>query len=83
MQYINSLDRKKLTIASLVVAAFFLFFVNILATSEIKNAQVDLTESGLFTLSDGTLKVIGQIDEPLTFRFYYSKKIPQSYSIFC
>ena len=68
------MDPKKLTIASLVVSALFLFFLNILVTGEIKTAQLDLTEDKLFTLSQGTKEVVKSIDEPLTFRFYYSNK---------
>ena len=74
MNTLLGLDRKKLTIAGLVVAAVFLFFVNILATGEIKTAQLDLTQDKLFTLSDGTKEILKTIDEPLTFRFYYSNK---------
>jgi ABC-type uncharacterized transport system involved in gliding motility auxiliary subunit len=51
-----------------------LFFLNILATGEIRTAQLDLTENKLFTLSQGTKEVVKAIDEPLTFRFYYSNK---------
>lgn len=75
MKYISNLDRKSLTVAGLVTAILFLFAVNILATSEVRNAQLDLTENGLFTLSDGTKEVINSIDEPITLRYYYSRKL--------
>ena len=63
-----------MAVVSLCVAAIFLFFLNILATGEIRTAQLDLTENKLFTLSQGTKEVVKAIDEPLTFRFYYSNK---------
>ncbi len=75
MQFLNKLDRRTLTVASLIVAALFLFFVNILATGEINKAQVDLTQNKLFTLAEGSRKIIATIDEPITFRFYYSRKL--------
>lgn len=72
MQALENMDRKKLTIAGLVVAAIFLFFVNIWSSLEIQSAQLDLTENKLYTLSEGTKEVIKTIDEPITFRLYYS-----------
>ena len=63
-----------MAVVSLCVAAIFLFFLNILATGEIRTAQLDLTENKLFTLSQGTKEVVKAIDEPLTLRFYYSIK---------
>jgi ABC-type uncharacterized transport system involved in gliding motility auxiliary subunit len=78
MQYFDKLDRKTLTIASLVLAVLFLFFVNILATAEIHNAQADLTENKLFTLAEGSKKIIGTVEEPITFRFYYSRKLGET-----
>jgi ABC-type uncharacterized transport system involved in gliding motility auxiliary subunit len=74
MNALQNMDRKALTIAGLIVAAVFLFFTNILATGEIKNSQIDLTENKLYTLSKGTRDILAQIDEPLTFRYYYSLK---------
>jgi ABC-type uncharacterized transport system involved in gliding motility auxiliary subunit len=63
-----------------VVAGLFLFFVNILSTQTIHNAQVDLTQSKLFTLAEGSRKIIATIDEPITFRFYYSRKLGEQSS---
>ncbi|MDP6428090.1 MAG: GldG family protein [Rhodospirillales bacterium] len=74
MQFLQSMDRKKLTVASLVVAALFLFFLNILSNAEIRSAQADLTANKLFTLSQGSKNIIASIKEPLTFRFYFSRK---------
>lgn len=74
MQFLKSLDRKTLTVTSLVIAALFLFFLNVLSNAEIRSAQVDLTQSKLFTLSEGTKNILATIKEPLTFRFYFSRK---------
>ena len=74
MNGLLGMDRKKLAIAGMVIAAIFFFFLNILATGEIKTAQLDLTQDKLFTLSGGTKAILKTIDEPLTFRFYYSNK---------
>ena len=43
--------------------------------------RFDLTENRLFTLSEGTLNVIGELQEPVTLYFYFSEEasrdIPQ------
>jgi ABC-type uncharacterized transport system involved in gliding motility auxiliary subunit len=72
MNALENMDRKKLTLAGLIVAAIFLFFINIWSSLEIQTAQLDLTENKLFTLSEGTKEVVKTIDEPITFRLYYS-----------
>jgi len=72
MKALEKMGRKKLTIAGIIVAAVFLFFVNIWSSLEIQTAQLDLTENSLYTLSEGTKEVIKTIDEPITFRLYYS-----------
>ena len=72
MSALENISRKRLTIASLVVAAVFLFFINIWSSLEIQTAQLDLTENKLYTLSQGSKEVIKTIDEPITFRLYYS-----------
>ena len=72
MNALENISRKKLTIAGMVVAAIFLFFVNIWSSLGIQTAQLDLTENNLYTLSQGSKDVIKTIDEPIIFRLYYS-----------
>ena len=72
MNALENMGRKKLTVAGMVVAAIFLFFINIWSSLEIQTAQLDLTENSLYTLSQGSKEVIKTIEEPITFRLYYS-----------
>ncbi|HIF58711.1 MAG TPA: ABC transporter [Rhodospirillales bacterium] len=72
MNALENMGRKKLTVAGMVVAAIFLFFINIWSSLEIQTAQLDLTENRLYTLSQGSKEVIKTIEEPITFRLYYS-----------
>jgi ABC-type uncharacterized transport system involved in gliding motility auxiliary subunit len=62
------------TTGLLIAAALFLAF-NTFSESAFKSARADLTESKLFTLSDGTRNVLDKLDEPITLRFYFSKKL--------
>ena len=36
-------------------------------------AGVDLTEGNLYTLSEGTKKIVGSIQEPIVFKLYYAR----------
>ncbi|MEE2745930.1 MAG: Gldg family protein [Pseudomonadota bacterium] len=66
------ISRKNMTVASIIIAVILLFSVNIWSSLEIQTAQLDLTENKLYTLSTGSREVIKTIDEPITFRLYYS-----------
>ena len=50
----SSWDRRKLAVFGLVLAIVLFLALNIFSNSAIRNAQLDLTETGLYTLSDGT-----------------------------
>ncbi len=52
-----------------------LFFVLLALTSQMfKSARIDLTESKLFTLSEGTKSILGALDTEVELTFYYSDK---------
>ena len=59
-------DRRKMSMAALVVAAVFFVAVNSLANALFRGATLDFTEDEVFTLSPGTLKVLSKIEEPIT-----------------
>lgn len=54
--------------AGVVVMAIILVAVNILAAAA--RQRVDLTKNKIYTLSDGTRRILSKIDTPVTFRFY-------------
>ena len=66
-----------MTGTGLAVAAILFFAVNILAGSTLRSARFDLTENKLYTLSEGTKNVLGELDEDVTLRFFFSKKLAQ------
>lgn len=47
--------------------------LNLLARTTLDGARIDLTERGLYQLSEGSVEVINRIDEPITLTFYYSR----------
>ena len=47
-----------------------------------KNAKADLTADRLFTISDGTKHVLRRIEEPISVRLYYSRKLGEVAPLF-
>jgi len=56
----------------LVLAGVFLAGVALITL--LPSARVDLTENRLYTLSDGTRKIVGTIPEPVNVYFFFSDK---------
>src|SRR5688572_27057965 len=71
----SRLDRKTLAWGAVALAAVLLLSVNLLSSLLFKNVKADLTQDGLFTISDGTKRVLAKIDEPISVRLYYTKKL--------
>lgn len=56
----------------LILAACLFISINIIVNSLLTNWRIDLTENNLYTLSQGTLNILDNIDEPITLRLYFS-----------
>jgi ABC-type uncharacterized transport system involved in gliding motility auxiliary subunit len=69
-----SFNRKALSGTALVVLAVLFVAVMLLVDVAFRGARVDLTQNHLYTLSDGTKKIIGSIDEPINLYLYFSDK---------
>jgi len=69
------LSRRNLALISLVSAAVLFVAVNVIANRLLGSVRIDMTQGGLYTLSNGTRKTLADIQEPITLRFYYSKKL--------
>jgi len=61
--------------SAIVLAAILFFSVNIVADSILGGSRIDLTERKLFTLSDGTKKLLRGLNEPVTLKLYYSRSL--------
>jgi ABC-type uncharacterized transport system involved in gliding motility auxiliary subunit len=65
------------TALGLAVLAFL--GLNIFANNFFIDARLDLTQSRLYTLSPGTRAIIAKLPEPVTLRFYFSRKNSADY----
>jgi len=74
------LPRRLYAIAALALAVVIFVAINIAADTAITNARLDLTETGQFTLAEGTRNIVAKISEPITLKFYFSKKVAADYA---
>ena len=70
-----SWDQRKLGVAGLVLAVVLFLALNIFSNSALRNLQVDLTSDGLYSISEGTEKVLAELDEPITLRYFISRQL--------
>ena len=68
------LNRQALTGSSLAILGVLLLAVLVLANVLLRGVRLDLTENGLYTLSDGTGQVLKEIQEPVNLYFYFSDR---------
>ncbi len=74
------LSRRLYAISALTLAAVLFVALNIATDTFITTARLDLTQTGQFTIADGTRNIIAKIPEPITLKFYYSKKVAADYA---
>jgi ABC-type uncharacterized transport system involved in gliding motility auxiliary subunit len=72
---IRSFSRRTLALLSLASAAVLFVSVNVIAGHVLRSARIDLTSGHIYTLSGGTTRTIAEIQEPITLRFYYSRRL--------
>jgi len=77
MRWINTMERSKLAVLGLTLGVVLFFAVNIFSNATFQGARLDLTEGKLFTLSEGTMKVLRASGEPISLKLYFSDLLGQ------
>ncbi|MAL04203.1 MAG: hypothetical protein CL625_08065 [Arenimonas sp.] len=67
------LNRRSVPLLALALLALAFVALVSLSTIVLRGARVDLTEQGLYTLSDGTLRILENVGEPVTLKLFYSE----------
>lgn len=66
---------------NLLLLAILFVTLTILSSVFLKGMRIDLTENGLYTLDDGTRRILSGMDEPVTLHLYFSedasRELPQ------
>src|SRR5215475_7151072 len=76
--YVAGLPRHTLAWIGLALAAVILLAANLFAATAFRTVKADLTQQRLFTISDGTRSVLRSIDEPISIRLYFSKRLGEA-----
>jgi ABC-type uncharacterized transport system involved in gliding motility auxiliary subunit len=69
------MSRKAAAAVALLCAVALFVGINVIAEKTLTSERIDLTQQKLYTLAEGSKKTLARIDEPVTFRFYFSKRL--------
>ena len=69
------MSKTRISIQGILVAVALFFAVNIIASRFVKSVRLDLTENGLYTLSQGSRNILDDLAEPITLRYYFSRNL--------
>ena len=72
----RSRDRRRrpaaLSFTHVALGAVLFVAVNIVADGTLRGVRLDLTEERRYTISDGTINVLGSLEEPIRLKLYFS-----------
>jgi gliding motility-associatede transport system auxiliary component len=68
------MNKSLATIGAILMCLVLFLALNILGSSMLHGARLDLTENNLYTLSAGSKSIAHKIDEPITLTYYISEK---------
>jgi ABC-type uncharacterized transport system involved in gliding motility auxiliary subunit len=74
------ISRRLYAITAVILAAIIFVALNIAADAALTTSKLDLTQNGLFTLSQGTKNIVAKLKEPITLKFFYTKKLGANYA---
>jgi ABC-type uncharacterized transport system involved in gliding motility auxiliary subunit len=70
--------QQRLSASSLTLLAVAFVIAVIVSNHLFKGIRIDLTENGLYTLSEGTRRIASDIDEPINLYFYFSDQATEN-----
>lgn len=78
MRFLETRRPSTLALAGLILGAVIFLLVNVLAQAGVRQARLDLTEGGLYTVSDSTRRVLGELPAPITATLYFSANLGEA-----
>jgi ABC-type uncharacterized transport system involved in gliding motility auxiliary subunit len=82
VRWASGLSRPTLAWGSLALAGVLLLSLNLVSSLLFRNVKADFTEDRLYTISDGTKKVLARLEEPVSVRVYYSRRLGEVAPVF-
>ena len=71
-------SQKSLSTTSLLLLALAFIAAVIISNQLFRGWRIDLTDNQLYTLSDGTRRILEKIDEPINLYFYFSDRATEN-----
>ncbi len=71
-------NQRKLGGVGLALAVVLFIALNVFSDGAFKNLRLDLTEDGLYTISEGTEQIVADLDEPITLRLFVSRRLTET-----
>lgn len=75
----RNFSRRSFAAVAIALAVVLFFAVNIVSNNWFGAARIDLTETGLYTVSEGTRTTLRNLQEPVTLRFFFSRDAAAAY----
>jgi ABC-type uncharacterized transport system involved in gliding motility auxiliary subunit len=69
---VSTRSQQRLGTSSLLLVAVAFVAAVVISNQLFKGLRIDLTENNLYTLSDGTTRILESIEEPINLYFYFS-----------
>src|ERR1700685_4271926 len=74
--------RLTFSIIGVLAAAAIVIGINMFADARLVNVRADLTQGKIYTLSKGTIQILDGLKEPVTLRFFYSRRLGATIPIY-
>ncbi len=71
-------SQQRISVSSLLFLALAFIAAVIISNQLLRGWRIDLTQNNLYTLSDGTIRILKNIDEPINLYFYFSDQATAS-----
>ena len=71
-------SQQRISVSSLLFLALTFIAAVIISNQLLRGWRIDLTQNNLYTLSDGTTRILKNIDEPINLYFYFSDQATAS-----
>ncbi len=71
----NTWSTGRIAIVAALLAAVIFVCINIISAQALRNARLDLTQQHLYSLSQGTKTMLGDLKEPVRFRLFMSSAL--------
>ena len=74
---LDRLSHGRLVTLGVLLAVIAFLAVNVLSTNVFRSSRADLTDNGLFSLSEGTRTLVSKLEEPIHMRLFMSRDLIQ------